>query len=35
MTSFRRILVPVDFSPSSDHALDEAARLAKQRDARV
>jgi len=25
--TFRRILVPVDFSPSSDHALDEAVRL--------
>ncbi|MBI3030987.1 MAG: universal stress protein [Candidatus Rokubacteria bacterium] len=33
--TFRRILVPVDFSASSDHALDEAVRLAKQLDARL
>lgn len=33
--TFRRLLVPVDFSPSSDHALAEAVRLAEQLDARL
>lgn len=35
MTNFRHILVPVDFEPSSRHALDTAIDLALSFDARL
>jgi nucleotide-binding universal stress UspA family protein len=35
MTTYRRILVPVDFSPSSDHALAAALDLAGKLGARL
>src|SRR5262245_28471574 len=33
MTPFKKVLVPIDFSPHSDHALDVALELCKRFDA--